>query len=89
MKASPSERSHGDHANGVPRPGQPPNAADFTGPSVPELRHAFGGDEERADLAALIISHSSSDTRVLASLLVELINLIRAAQLDDRQRGRR
>lgn len=47
--------------------------ADFAGPSHEELREALGGDDERAHVAAVVLSHGASEIRVLACLLVELL----------------
>lgn len=47
--------------------------ADFSGPSYEDLREALGGDDERAHVAAMVLSHGASEIRVLACLLVELL----------------
>jgi hypothetical protein len=46
---------------------------DFPGPSYEELREALGGDDEGAHIAAVVLSHSASEIRVLACLLLELL----------------
>jgi hypothetical protein len=47
--------------------------ADFSGPSHEDLREVLGGDDERAHVAAVVLSHGASEIRVLACLLVELL----------------
>lgn len=47
--------------------------SDFAGPTYEELKEALGGDGERAHVAAVVLSHGSSEIRVLACLLMKLL----------------